>query len=162
MKTWIMMRHGKSSWEIHVPDRDRPLNQRGIDDAHKMGAFLQNQACAVDAVFSSPAIRAAHTALIVSREMNLPMHKISLSESLYDFSGEDVLEFIRCLDDTVDTVMTFGHNNACTSLAYSLADFTGDNIPTAAAVLFRFDVSLWSEITKANAEYFFPKTIDKP
>jgi phosphohistidine phosphatase len=162
MKTWIMMRHGKSSWEIHVPDRDRPLNQRGIDDAHKMGAFLQNQACAVDAVFSSPAIRAAHTALIVSREMNLPMHKISLSESLYDFSGEDVLEFIRCLDDTVDTVMTFGHNNACTSLAYSLADFTGDNIPTAAAVLFRFDVSLWSEITKANAEYFFPKTIHKP
>ena len=156
------MRHGKSSWELHVPDRDRPLNQRGIDDAHKMGAFLQNQACAVDAVFSSPAIRAAHTALIVSREMNLPMHKISLSESLYDFSGEDVLEFIRCLDDTVDTVMTFGHNNACTSLAYSLADFTGDNIPTAAAVLFRFDVSLWSEITKANAEYFFPKTIDKP
>ena len=156
------MRHGKSSWEIHVPDRDRPLNQRGIDDAHKMGAFLQNQACAIDAVFSSPAIRAAHTALIVSREMNLPMHKISLSESLYDFSGEDVLEFIRCLDDTVDTVMTFGHNNACTSLAYSLADFTGDNIPTAAAVLFRFDVSLWSEITKANAEYFFPKTIDKP
>ena len=156
------MRHGKSSWEIHVPDRDRPLNQRGIDDAHKMGAFLQNQACAVDAVFSSPAIRAAHTALIVSREMNLPMHKISLSESLYDFSGEDVLEFIRCLDDTVDTVMTFGHNNACTSLAYSLADFTGDNIPTAAAVLFRFDVYLWSEITKANAEYFFPKTIDKP
>ena len=141
------MRHGKSSWEIHVPDRDRPLNQRGIDDAHKMGAFLQNQACAVDAVFSSPAIRAAHTALIVSREMNLPMHKISLSESLYDFSGEDVLEFIRCLDDTVDTVMTFGHNNACTSLAYSLADFTGDNIPTAAAVLFRFDVYLWSEIT---------------
>ena len=157
-----MTRHGKSSWEIHVPDRDRPLNQRGIDDAHKMGAFLQNQACVIDAVFSSPAIRAAHTALIVSREMNVPMHKISFSESLYDFSGEDVLEFIRSLDDTVDTVMTFGHNNACTSLAYSLADFTGDNIPTAAAVLFRFDVSLWSEITKANAEYFFPKTIDKP
>ena len=156
------MRHGKSSWELHVSDRDRPLNQRGIDDAHKMGAFLQNQACAVDAVFSSPAIRAAHTALIVSREMNVPMHKISFSESLYDFSGEDVLEFVRCLDNAVDTVMTFGHNYACTSLAYSLADFTGDNIPTAAAVLFRFDVSLWSEITKANAEYFFPKTIDKP
>lgn len=156
------MRHGKSSWELNVSDKDRPLNQRGIDDAHNMGAFLQNQAYTVDAVFSSPAIRAAHTALIVSREMNVPMHTISFSESLYDFSGEDVLEFVRCLDDTLDTVMTFGHNNACTSLAYSLADFTGDNIPTAAAVLFRFDVSLWSEITKANAEYFFPKTIAKP
>ena len=94
--------------------------------------------------------------------MNVPIHKISFSESLYDFSDEDVLEFVRCLDDSLDTVMTFGHNNACTSLAYSLADFTGDNIPTAGAVLFRFDVSLWSEITKANAEYFFPKTIAKP
>ena len=156
------MRHGKSSWELNVSDKDRPLNQRGIDDAKKMGAYLQNQTAAVDAVFSSPAIRAAHTALIVSREMNVPIHKISFSESLYDFSGEDVLEFVRCLDDTLDTVMTFGHNNACTSLAYSLADFTGDNIPTAAAVLFRFDVSLWSEITKANAEYFFPKTLAKP
>ena len=156
------MRHGKSSWELNVSDKDRPLNQRGIDDAQKMGAYLQNQKAAVGAVFSSPAIRAAHTALIVSREMNVPMHKISFSESLYDFSGEDVLEFVRCLDDTLGTVMTFGHNNACTSLAYFLADFTGDNIPTAGAVLFRFDVSLWSEITKANAEYFFPKTIAKP
>jgi phosphohistidine phosphatase len=162
MKTWIMVRHGKSSWELNVSDKDRFLNQRGIDDAHKMGAFLQNQQCAVDAVFSSPAIRATHTALIVSREMNLPMHMLSFIESLYDFSGEDVLEFVRSLDDTMDTVMTFGHNNACTSLAYSLSDFNGDNIPTAGAVIFRFDVSLWSEITKANAEYFFPKTIAKP
>ncbi len=156
------MRHGKSSWELNVSDKDRPLNQRGIGDSHNMGAFLEEQKCSIDAVFSSPALRAAHTALIVSREMNVPMQKIFLSESLYDFSGEDVLEFIRCLDDTINTVMTFGHNNACTSLAYYLADFTGDNIPTAGAVLFRFDVSLWSEITKANAVYFFPKTIAKP
>ena len=156
------MRHGKSSWELNVSDKDRPLNQRGIDDAHKMGVFLAHQECTVDAVFSSPAIRAAHTALIVSQKMNLPLHMISFSESLYDFSGENVLEFVRCLDDTTETIMTFGHNNACSFLAYTLADFTGDNIPTAGIVLFRFDVSLWSEINKANAEYFFPKTIAKP
>ena len=45
------MRHGKSSWELNVSDKDRPLNQRGIDDAQKMGAYLQNQTAAVDAVF---------------------------------------------------------------------------------------------------------------
>ena len=45
MKTWIMMRHGKSSWELNVSDKDRPLNQRGIDDAHKMGVFLAHQEC---------------------------------------------------------------------------------------------------------------------
>ena len=43
------MRHGKSSWELNVSDKDRPLNQRGIDDAQKMGAYLQNQTAAVGA-----------------------------------------------------------------------------------------------------------------
>ena len=43
MKTWIMIRHGKSSCELNVSDKDRPLNQRGIDDAHNMGAFLEDQ-----------------------------------------------------------------------------------------------------------------------
>tara|TARA_B100001057_G_scaffold419245_1_gene438920 strand:+ start:134 stop:619 length:486 start_codon:yes stop_codon:yes gene_type:complete len=161
MKTWIMMRHGKSSRELNVSDKDRPLNQRGIDDAHKMGLFLHKKKYLLDAVYSSPAIRAAHTALIVTKEMNLPMHNISFSEALYDFTGEGVLEFVKCLDDKVNTVITFGHNSACTSLAYLLSDFTGDNIPTAGAVLFLFDVSLWSDIIYANAEYFFPKTITK-
>ena len=59
------MRHGKSSWELNVSDKDRPLNQRGIDDVQKMGAYLQNQTAAVDAVFSSPAIRAAHTLSLI-------------------------------------------------------------------------------------------------
>lgn len=159
MKTWLMMRHGKSSWGLGVADKDRPLNQRGIDDAHKMGIFLGKKDFAIDAVYSSPAVRATHTALIVCQEMNVPLHKLSFSNSLYDFSGDDVLEFIHCLDDRLDTVITFGHNNACTALAHMLGALDNNNIPTAGAVLFRFDVSLWSDITKGEAETFFPKTV---
>lgn len=159
MKTWIMMRHGKSSWELQVPDADRPLNERGIKDAHRMGDFLATKNLKVDAAYTSPANRAAHTALIVLKELDLPLHKLSVSNMLYDFSGEDVLEFVRCLADEQDTIMTFGHNHACTALAHALGGFQGNNIPTASAVLFRFDVSLWASIKTGTAECFSPKML---
>ena len=33
MKTWVMVRHAKSSWEFNLPDRERPLANRGVKDA---------------------------------------------------------------------------------------------------------------------------------
>lgn len=153
------MRHGKSSWKPKVSDKDRPLSQRGIEDANKIGCFIASKISIVDMAFSSPAIRATHTALIVCEKLELPLNKFSISKSLYDFSGEKVLEFIRSLDNSLNTVITFGHNNACTYLSYRLCGFDGDNIPTAGATLFRFDVSLWSQINSGNAEYLFPKTL---
>ncbi len=157
MKTWIMMRHGKSSWTYPVSDLDRPLSERGINDAHRMGVFLSTKELKVDAAFTSPAIRAAHTALIVTKELALPVHKLSISPNLYDFGGDDVLEFIHCLPETYETVITFGHNDACTRLACKLAGFEGTNIPTAGIVFFRFDVSLWSSIHYGEAKYYTPK-----
>lgn len=154
-----MMRHGKSSWELQVSDVDRPLNQRGIDDAHRMGSFLASKNIEIDAAYTSPANRASHTALIVTKEMDIPFYKLSVSNMLYDFSGEDVLEFVRCLPDEQSTIITFGHNHACTSLAHSLGGFEGNNIPTASAVLFRFDVSLWASIKSGTAECFSPKML---
>lgn len=157
MKTWIMMRHGKSSWELNVADQDRPLNARGVNDAHRMGAFLATKKFNIDAAYTSPAIRAAHTALIVTKEMSVPAHKLGVRPMLYDFGGDNVLAFMHSLPDEYTTVMTFGHNNACTYLAYKLAGFQGVNIPTAGAVVFRFDVSLWASIHVGVAEYFTPK-----
>ena len=159
MKTWIMMRHGKSSWELSVSDADRPLNARGVTDAHLMGEFLASKNLQIDAAYSSFANRAAHTALIVTKALGLPFHKLSVSSMLYDFSGEEVLEFVRCIPDKEDTIITFGHNHACTALAHQLGAVTETNIPTAGVVIFRFNVSLWSAIKAGTAECFFPKQL---
>jgi phosphohistidine phosphatase len=159
MKTWIMMRHGKSSWELQVSDADRPLNERGISDAHRMGAFLASKNIEIDAAYTSPANRAAHTALIVLKQLDLPLHKLSVSKMLYDFSGEEVLEFVHCLPEAQNTIITFGHNHACTALAHTLGGSEMNNIPTAGVVLFRFNVSLWSSIKTGTAECFSPKML---
>ena len=41
MKTWIMMRHGKSSWEYNLPDINRPLSKRGKNDSKKISSLLK-------------------------------------------------------------------------------------------------------------------------
>ena len=36
MKTIILVRHGKSSWNEQVTDRERPLKIRGVNDAKRV------------------------------------------------------------------------------------------------------------------------------
>ena len=69
MKTLLVLRHAKSSWkEDSLPDRERPLNKRGQEDAPKMGALLRKQDLLPDLVLSSPALRARSTAELVIEE----------------------------------------------------------------------------------------------
>lgn len=159
MKTWVMVRHAKSSWEFNLPDRERPLADRGVKDAILVGQELNKHNLHIDQVFSSPAKRAFDTALIMVSELGLSTEDIQIEEELYDFMGEQALRFVRSLPDDLHTIMTFGHNNACTHLAQSLGNYTNANIPTATAVIFHFDVSLWSDIEQCDCTSIRPKTL---
>src|SRR5260370_4722079 len=76
MKTLFLTRHAKSSWDdTALPDKDRPLNDRGRRDAPKMGKRLTKRDVKPDLIVSSPARRALTTAEIIATEiedMNLP------------------------------------------------------------------------------------------
>lgn len=154
------MRHGKSSWELNVSDQDRPLQQRGILDAHKVGAALATKNLEIDLVFSSPANRALHTAMICLRELNYPLDNFAVHPDLYDFSGDKILEFLRGLDDKLTTVMIFGHNHAFTYLANAFGDKRIDNVPTSGLVHLHFKDKNWSSIDQGSTvQTLFPKQI---
>ena len=159
MKTWVMVRHAKSSWEFNLPDRERPLADRGVKDAILVGQELNKYNLHIDQVYSSPAKRAFDTALLMVSELGLSTEDIQIEEDLYDFIGEQALGFVRSLPDDLHTIMTFGHNNACTHLAQSFGNYTNANIPTATAVIFHFDVSLWSDIQQCDCISIRPKTL---
>ena len=114
MKTLILVRHGKSSWEYSVGDKDRPLLERGINDALLVSDKFHDVGLEIDSIFSSPANRALHTAMIFCRQMYFPLDKFQITEQLYDFSGNEVLGFVKELDNKLETVMIFGHNHAFT------------------------------------------------
>jgi len=160
MKKLILVRHGKSSWEYSVSDRDRPLAERGINDALLVSGKILSQSPQIDAVFSSPANRALHTCTIFLRQLNFPFDKFKLSNALYDFSGDDVLRFVRNLNNDLNTVMIFGHNHAYTHIANTLGNTYLDNVPTSGLVQLEFDTKDWSEISKGTTtQTIFPKQL---
>lgn len=160
MKQLILVRHGKSSWEYSVNDKDRPLLQRGINDGHLVAGAFKEKDLMPDAVFSSPANRALHTCLIFLRQLHFPYNQFEISNELYDFSGEYVLQFIKRMDTSLNTVMLFGHNHAFTHLANSLGSRYIDNVPTSGLVQMNFDTDHWSTITKGTTlDIIFPKNL---
>lgn len=160
MRTLILVRHGKSSWEYSVDDKDRPLKERGVNDGHLISETFKSKGIPIDAVFSSPANRALHTCLIFLRKLNFPFVKFRITNELYDFSGERVLKFVKQLDDDQNTVMIFGHNEAFTNVANQLGNSYIDNVPTTGLVQLNFDVDKWSAVDKGTiAQTLFPKDL---
>ena len=43
MKTLTVVRHAKSSWNTDDNDHDRPLNERGLNAAPKVGAEIMRR-----------------------------------------------------------------------------------------------------------------------
>ena len=159
MKTWIMVRHAKSSWTLDVPDRERPISDRGVRDATLVGKELNKYKLNIEQVFSSPAKRTFDTSLLMVAELGLSNKEIQIEEKLYDFHGAQVLDFVSKLPDRLNTVMSFGHNYSCTYIAQMLGNFSKSNIPTATAVIFRFDVSSWSKVEQCDCTVIRPKSL---
>ena len=160
MKTLILVRHGKSSWEYTVDDKDRPLKQRGVNDGHLVAKTFKKKEISIDAIFSSPANRALHTSMIFTRNLNFPFAKFKVTNELYDFSGERIKKFVRNLDDTLNTIMIFGHNEAFTNVANSFGNSYIDNVPTTGLVQLNFEVTEWASIQKGVTTYtIFPKDL---
>ena len=83
MKTLFLIRHAKSSWDdTALPDKDRPLNDRGRRDAPKMGERLAKRDVKPDLILSSPAVRALRTAEIIAKKLDY-RRKIVVNERLY-------------------------------------------------------------------------------
>ena len=83
MKTLFLIRHAKSSWDdTALPDKDRPLNDRGRRDAPKMGERLAKRDVKPSLILSSPAVRALRTAEIIAKKLDY-RRKIVVNERLY-------------------------------------------------------------------------------
>lgn len=158
MKQLVLVRHGKSSWEYSVSDKDRPLLERGINDGILVSSYAKKEKIEIDALFSSPANRALHTCMIFVRQLGFPLSKVQISDSLYDFSGDEILHFVKNLDNKLTTVVIFGHNPAFTQIANSLGNSYIDNVPTSGLVQLQFDIQNWNDLsTGTTIQTLFPK-----
>lgn len=156
MKTLYLLRHAKSSWSFdELSDQERPLNDRGRDDAPLMGQALAKRRIRPDVVVSSPAVRAMSTAVLVAREMQYPHEKIVVEPGIYGAEVDDLLAIIRNLPDAAGSALLVGHNPTITDTANALSPSSLKEMPTAAVVCLRFSCEQWADVAQANAEFYF-------
>ena len=156
MKTVLLIRHAKSSWEdITIDDFDRPLNDRGKHDAPEMAKRLLKRKQAIDAFISSPAKRARKTALIFAEEYKFDKDKVKFHDYLYHASTENFNKAIASAPDRADNIAIFSHNPGITAYANELTDVKVDDMPTCAIFAVIADIRHWKDFENADRKFLF-------
>ena len=160
MKNLILIRHAKSSWEAPLKDIDRPLEQRGIKDAHLVAANCIKYIPSVFVMISSTAKRASETALIFAQTILYPVESIIFKEELYTFDENQIEKVIKSFSNIFENVILFGHNEAITNFVNKFGDIFVENVPTAGFVSLEFETDNWEKIEKGRTKkIIFPKKI---
>lgn len=160
MKTLYLVRHAKSSWKHDVDDHERPLKQRGENDATLVAEKAKKTITPPQKIISSDAVRALSTAKYFKEALGIEDAAFKLDPELYDFSGQNVMRCIKSLDDELDSVMIVGHNHAFTSIVNMIGNKYIENIPTAGFVMIEFDENKWSDIsTGKTKKTIFPRDL---
>lgn len=145
MKTLLIMRHAKSSWEEEgQSDHERPLNDRGLRDAPRMGEFLVKKGFTADAILTSSAKRAWRTAEAVAKAMHR-LERVEAIDALYLADPLVYLASLRHLPDEARVVLIVGHNPGISEWASKLTRRMVE-MPTAAVACVTLPIDEWSAL----------------
>ena len=156
MKTLLLVRHAKSSWDTPgMKDFDRPLNERGKGDAPEMAKRVKDKGINIDLLVSSPAKRAKKTAQYFAEVFGEKKGEIKLVDELYLAAPAAFIKTIQSLDDHSSSVAMFAHNPGITEFASSLSNVRVDDMPTCAVYAVQAEVSHWKEFMQAEKKFLF-------
>ena len=170
MKTVTLFRHAKSGEKDNprIDDFDRPLSDRGLKAAPKMGAAMRDRHLRPDLILCSPSVRTRQTLTIASAEAWDDAPKIRFDKMLYEASAEMLLDVLKGVPKTVGHVMIIGHNPGLQDLAVTLVvsgrerQQLKDKLPTASVVSIEFDEERWKDLQPATGRVVLslsPKTL---
>lgn len=156
MKTLYILRHAKASPKnLPIDDFYRPLYDKGILDAEKMGMLLKGINCKVDKIISSPASRAIATARAVAQKINYAEYAIVQEPSFYEAYAEDILLYLKEMETNETTLLIAGHNPSLTNLAGMVCKKFTTDMATGSVVCIQFNCDEWKNISSKNAELIF-------
>jgi len=145
MKTLLVLRHAKSSWnDPALDDQERPLNKRGRRDAPRMGELVRECGLIPDVIISSDAVRARLTAEAVAEAARYA-GEILLDPRLYLACPADILSLLTTVRENAGTVMIVGHNPGLETLVEQLTGERQD-LPTAALAQIHLPIDQWRDL----------------
>ena len=127
MKSVVIIRHAESSWDA-ITDFERPLNNKGINEAESMGNIIANQ---------------------IQFD-----YQIKKEKTIYGASVEKLFNMITKLDNNINSIAFVGHNPALHLLSEELSNEQFVKFPTCSIVKINFDINSWEKIQSGDLEYF--------
>lgn len=147
MKTLLVLRHAKSSWNnAGMGDHERPLNKRGKADAPRMGKLIKAEGLTPDLIISSTANRALMTAERVALAADYE-EVIETNRNFYLAPPEVYIHFLSGVSNDHERVMVVGHNGGVEDLINVLTG-TWEQMPTAALAQISLPINDWSELSE--------------
>lgn len=164
MKLLYVLRHAKSSWATPgEADFDRPLNERGLADATRMGEWLKKLKFCPQHVAVSTANRTRQTAALLLKALECPDADVHYLDSLYHAFPAQITAVVRAFPPSVQTGMVVAHNPGITEFVNSVSDqFRVDNMPTCCIAGIRIAADDWRQYAGAEKEVFlfeYPKKL---
>ena len=145
MKTLLIMRHAKSSWkDSSLPDHDRPLNNRGEEDAPRIGEALKKLDLTPTLILSSTAARAVQTAELVAQASGYE-GEVKRDRNLFHAGVDEFLEVLQRVSDHETTVMVVGHNPGISELVDYMTD-RPEMMTTANVAILRLSIDSWDDL----------------
>ena len=135
----MLMRHAKSDWHSDKADFDRPLNQRGRQDASRIGRHLKQLNIIPDVIVSSAAKRTRQTAELVNDYLALDDSSMKFDKELYLAGNESLRNIIEEYASDGMRLMVIAHNPGMDDLVSYLTNTvlplsSNDKLMSTAAV----------------------------
>ena len=164
----MLLRHAKSSWsDPGLADLDRPLAPRGERAARRIAEHLSRSEIRPSLVLCSPARRARQTLEAIEPSLG-GTSLVELASELYAASAEALLERLRAVPDSADSVLLIGHNPGLEQLALALAERGADlprlreKFPTGALATIVVGGESWAGLEPGSGElvdYVVPREL---
>ena len=150
----LIFRHAKAEKSAPgMPDRDRPLNPRGVKDALRMGAYMARHALMPDRALVSPALRTRETwdTLAAAFSGAVPVRH---EDRLYDATPEAISAALREAEPSAGGLLVVGHNPGLHETARLLIasgevearERLNEGLPTAGLAVIDFPGADWKTL----------------
>ncbi len=159
MKKLYIIRHAKAEEGVEMQaDFERSLEEKGINDAHKIGINLQKQGIIPQKMYVSPAYRTKQTAEILAENLSFDKSTIIYEKNLYDATHTDFLNVITHFDNQAEVIFLIGHNPSCTMVADYLTDANVSFMPTCAVACLELKTDDWAAVSHNTATLLWLKS----
>jgi phosphohistidine phosphatase len=146
MKTLLLLRHAKSSWQdSNIDDHERRLKKRGRKEVRWMGRLIAAENLMPETIVASSARRCRQTADHVVHHSDY-RGEVRMTPELYDADASKLREFSRKLSDQAARVMLIGHNPGLEEFLESLV---GEHSPlgTGALAQVELPIDVWADLS---------------